>query len=220
MPTIQSSDRAVLLIITEEDGDANYYIKVEAGFSWPGGASGPTVGVGYDCGYSTGEQVEQDWSPFVDAARVAVLKTAAGLTGARAQAFVAEHRHAVAITWDESLAQFKGHELPKWEDITRAHLPNCDKLSSDSFGAMVSLTYNRGPSFDSPGSRYFEMRNIKTHMQAKAFDLIPQEFLSMRRLWPVGGDLYERRTHEALLFRDGLIPPSARPTVSAVAKPS
>jgi hypothetical protein len=214
--TIQSSQRAILLDVTEEDGDQNYYIKVEAGFSWPGGASGPTVGVGYDCGYSTAEQIEQDWSPFVDAARVAVLKTAAGKTGAAGQAFVAEHRHAVAITWDESLAQFKGHELPKWEDITRAHLPNCDKLSGDSFGALVSLTYNRGPSYDSPGDRCLEMRNIKAHMAAQQFELIPNEFMSMRRLWPRNGDLWNRRGHEAILFRDGLPQP---PTVVAAPPP-
>ena len=50
------------------------------------------------------------------------------------------------------------------------------------------------------------MRNIRAHMAAKRFDLVPGEFLAMRRLWPVGKDLWNRRTHEALLFRDGLVP--------------
>ena len=133
---------------------------------------------------------------------------AAGRSGAAGQQFVAAHRHAITISWDESIAQFKGHELPKWEDITRSHLPNCDKLSGDSFGALVSLTYNRGPSYSAPGSRFLEMRNIKAHMAAEQFSLIPNEFLSMRRLWPPGKDLWNRRGHEALLFRDGLVPPA------------
>jgi hypothetical protein len=203
--TCKSSQRAVLLIVTEEDGDQNYYIKTEQHFSWPGGASGPTVGVGYDCGYETIASITADWTPYIDANRVVVLTKAAGINGAAGQAFVDAHRDDITISWTESLTQFQGHELPEWETIVTQHLPNTDKLSGDSFGALTSLTYNRGPSFDSPGSRYVEMRNIKAHMAALAFDLIPNEFLAMRRLWPKGGDLWNRRTHEALLFRDGLI---------------
>jgi len=207
-----SSDRAILLIVTEEDGDQNYYLKFERGFSWPGGVSGPTVGIGYDCGYSNAEQIKADWTGFIDEARVNTLMMAAGRTGAAGQQFTAAHRYAVTISWDEALAQFKGHELPKWEAITSSHLPNSDKLSGDSFGALVSLTYNRGPSYDAPGPRFTEMRNIKAHMAAQQFSLITNEFLSMRRLWPAGKDLWNRRTHEALLFRDGLIPAAGATT--------
>jgi hypothetical protein len=210
--TVKSSQRAILLIVTEEDGDQNYYLKTEEHFSWPGGASGPTVGIGYDCGYSSAAQINADWAPFIGAARAQILASAAGLTGATAHQWVASHGNAITITWAESMAQFSGHELPKWEAITTEHLPNTDKLSGDSFGALVSLTYNRGPSYDLPGNRCLEMRNIKAHMAAQQFDLIPNEFLSMRRLWPVGKDLWNRRTHEALLFRDGLISAAPAPT--------
>jgi hypothetical protein len=215
--TVKSSQRAILLIVTEEDGDQNYYIKTEEHFSWPGGASGPTVGIGYDCGYSSAEQISADWSPFIDAPRVLILRSAAGITGSRAQQFTAAHGREITITWQESLSQFQAHELPKWEAITSAHLPNTDKLSGDSFGALASLTYNRGASYDLPGNRCLEMRNIKAHMEAQQFDLIPNEFLSMRRLWPVGKDLWNRRTHEALLFRDGLIPAPAPASPAASA---
>jgi hypothetical protein len=204
---IQSSPRAILLDVTEEDGDQAYYIKTEEHFSWPGGSSGPTAGVGYDCGYETAQSIRDDWSPYVDAVTVDALVAAAGHTGAGGHAYVIQHRNDITIPWNVAIAQFQGHELPKWEAIVRLHLPNTGKLSGDSFGALVSLTYNRGPSFDSPGSRYVEMRNIKAHMAAERFDLIPNEFLAMRRLWPPGKDLWNRRTHEALLFRDGLIPP-------------
>src|SRR5580704_12979027 len=101
--TIKSSPRAILLIVTEEDGDQNYYLKTEQHFSWPGGSSGPTVGVGYDCGYETAASITADWSPYIDAARVAILVPAAGIHGAAAQQFVAAHRNAITITWNESL---------------------------------------------------------------------------------------------------------------------
>lgn len=215
--TVRSSQRAILLMVTEEDGDQNYYLKTEEHFSWPGGSSGPTVGVGYDCGYETAASIEADWSPYIDAARVAILVPAAGLTGSRGQQYVVAHRSAITITWQEGLTQFTGHELPQWEAIVASHLPNTDKLSGDCFGAITSLAYNRGPSFDSPGSQYIEMRNIKAHMAALRFDLIPTEFLAMRRLWPYGGDLWKRRGHEALLFRDGLIPPLSGVSTAAAA---
>jgi hypothetical protein len=214
---IKSSDRSILLMVTEEDGDQAFYIKFESGFSWPGGASGPTVGEGYDLGYSTAAEIAVDWSPFIDAPRVAILQKAAGKTGSAAKAFVEAHKSSIMITWAESLAQFRGHELPKWEAIVASHLPNTDKLTGDCYGALTSLTYNRGPSFDLPGSRYIEMRNIKAHMAAQRFDLIPNEFLSMRRLWPKGGDLWNRRGHEALLFRDGLMAPAVAPVAAAAA---
>jgi hypothetical protein len=198
----QSSSRAILLIVTEEDGDKPYYLKYEAGFSWPGGSSGPTVGVGYDLGYE--HTVEADWTGFIDAGRIGMLNRGVGLTGERAREWVNAHRHDVAITWEESLAQFTDRGLPKWEAITREHLPNTDKLPGDCFGVLVSLTYNRGPSYDMLGSRYTEMRNIRAHMAAQHFDLIPHEILAMRRLWPVGGDLWRRRGHEADLFAAGL----------------
>jgi GH24 family phage-related lysozyme (muramidase) len=83
-----------------------------------------------------------------------------------------------------------------------AALPNCDKLSPDSLGAIVSLAYNRGASFG-PGRP--EMHNIYNHMVAQQFDKIPAEFVSMTRLWPKGGDLYRRRLHEAELFKAGLV---------------
>jgi hypothetical protein len=210
----RSSQRAILLIVTEEDGDENYYIKTEQNFSWPGGASGPTVGVGFDCGYETIASIQAAWNGYIDGARIMTLTTAAGIKGSAAQAFVATHKNAITISWQESLAQFSGHEVPQWETVVEQHLPNTDLLSGDSLGALLSLTYNRGPSYDLPGSRYAEMRNIKAHMATKAFNLIPNEFLAMRRLWPKGGDLWNRRTHEALLFRDGLIPPGTIPNVA------
>ena len=222
---IQSSQRAVLLIVTEEVGDQPYYLKTEQHFSWPGGSSGPTVACGYDCGYETPSSIAVDWATYLDDASIVALQRAAGKRGTAGQTFVAAYRETVTIPWNVALAQFTGHELPKWEAIVRANLPNTGKLSGDSFGALTSLTYNRGASYDLPGSRYIEMRNIKAHMAAKAFDLIPNEFLSMRRLWPKGGDLWNRRTHEALLFRDGLIAPSApvpaaAPIPQSVSKPS
>jgi GH24 family phage-related lysozyme (muramidase) len=212
----RSSQDAIDLIVTEEDSDEAYYTRHYEHFDWPAGASGPTVGIGYDCGYSTAAQIAADWNGFVSDATIAAFQRAAGLKGEAAHEFVERYASSVTITWDQSIAQFSGRELPKWEAQIEKALPNTEDLSGDCFGALTSIGYNRGTGgFHDPGSRFIEMRNITAHMEAKQFAKIPAEILAMRRLWPKGGDLWRRRGHEATLFQHGLIVPvaAAKPPV-------
>ena len=203
---IQSSQAAIDLILSEEVSDQPYYTRHFTHFEWPQGASGPTVAIGYDCGYVSPDEIKADWIGYVDDATVSGLMKAAGLRGPQAQAWVRAHGSSVTITWDQALKQFMGNELVQWEAKVRKDLQNTSELSGDSFGALTSLAYNRGDGgFHAPGARFLEMRAIADHMAAKAFDRIPQEFLSMRRLWPAGGDLWKRRLHEAKLFAQGLV---------------
>lgn len=205
VPVIHSSQAAIDLIVTEEDSGQVYYAKHYTHFEWPAGASGPTVGIGYDCGYSTIDQIRADWAGFVSDQTVSALVRAAGLRGAAAQAFVRAFGGSATITWDQAISQFKAHELPKWEAMLLHDLPNAISLTGDCFGALTSLIFNRGDGgFRSPGARFLEMRAIAEHVAANRFDLVPAEFLSMRRLWPVGKDLWLRRGHEAALFSQGL----------------
>jgi GH24 family phage-related lysozyme (muramidase) len=203
--TLKSSQDAINLIVAEEDSDEAYYNKFYLHFDWPKGASGPTVGIGYDCGYSTAAEIKSDWTGFVSDATVSALMHAAGIKGNAAGSWVARNRSSVTITWEQALEQFKGKEMVDWESQVQHALANTDLLSGDSFGALVSLAYNRGAGgFHSPGSRFLEMRAITSLMVSKQFDKIPNEFLAMRRLWPVGGDLWKRRAAEAKLFSQGL----------------
>lgn len=191
------------LIIQEETGGQAYYNATERHPTWPGGASGVTIGNGYDLGYSTAAQIAADWGSFLASQALTALQSVAGIHGSPAQSHARE-LHWVTVSWDAAMAVFHNKDLPKWTDIVKQLLPNCDKLNGDCFGALVSLAFNRGPSFDNLGDRYIEMRNIKSHMASLEFEKIPAEFLAMRRLWPVDGDLWKRRGHEASLFQRGL----------------
>ena len=53
------------LIILEETGGRTYYEHFERHPEWPGGASGVTVGCGFDLGYSTAEEIGEAWSPYL-----------------------------------------------------------------------------------------------------------------------------------------------------------
>ena len=199
-------DEAIAFIFTEEDGSEAYYTRHYLHFDWPQGASGPTIAIGYDCGYVTTDEARVDWDGIVDETTVDNIVKACGLRGEAAHRFVVANRDSVTITYDQAMREFKEREIPKWVKRVRAALPNTDELPPLCLGAIVSLAYNRGCSFDLPGARYAEMRSIKGHMVALNFAAIPSDILSMQRLWPKGGDLWRRRAHEAALFQKGLAP--------------
>jgi hypothetical protein len=172
----------------------------------PGGASGITIGIGYDCGYATAAQIATDWGAVLPATMVKALQGIAGLTGMNAQATLTSVRTKVEVPWDASLTVFASTSLPKFAALA-AKLPNYADLHPHCKGALVSLVYNRGASFSNAGDRYQEMRAIKAHMAASRFAAIPTEFRAMKRIWasdPSLKGLLVRRDMEAELFERGL----------------
>lgn len=204
LPHLRSSQAAIDLIVMEEVSSEAAYQKLYQHPEWPGGASGVTIGIGYDCGYSTPTVIAGDWSDKLPPAMVKALEDVAGIHGSPASSHAHALRGIVTVPWEAAMAVFQQRDMPKWEAIVAHALPNTDQLPPDSFGALVSLAYNRGPSFQAPGDRYTEMRGIRALMGAKQFDRIPDEFRSMKRLWPNMVGLRNRRDHEATLFQKGL----------------
>jgi GH24 family phage-related lysozyme (muramidase) len=200
----RSSQAAIDLIVAEEVSSQAVYEKKFQHPEWPGGMSGVTIGIGYDCGYSTPTVIQGDWGNKLPVTMVAALEAVAGIHGSAASSHAHELRNVVTVPWKAAMAVFIGRDMPKWEAIVMRALPNTAKLAPDSFGALVSLAYNRGPSFSNAGDRYREMRAIRDHMAKEQFAEIPDEFRSMRRLWPNVTGLRNRRDHEAALFEKGL----------------
>lgn len=206
------TDDALTFVEAEEDGSPAYYATHYEHWEWPGGVSGPTAGVGYDCGYCTAAEIEADWTGIVDDEIVARMVGAAGLRGDAARDFVNAHHDEITITWDQAKREFVEREIPKWVHRCEAVLPNFARLPGDCQGGILSLSYNRGTGgYDDPGPRFYEMREIKAVMSASNFEIsaaflapIPGYIESMARLWPTVKDLRDRRAHEAALFRQGL----------------
>jgi hypothetical protein len=201
---VKSSQAAINLIVMEEVSSKGLYEAKYTHPEWPGGASGVTIGIGYDCGYSTPTIIQADWGDKLPLTMVGALEAVAGIHGSAAASHAHELRGVVTVPWAAAMAVFIGRDIPKWEGIVAHALPNTERLASDSFGALVSLAYNRGASFSTAGDRYREMRAIRDHMAKEQFAEIPAEFRSMRRLWPNVVGLRNRRDHEAALFEKGL----------------
>lgn len=188
------------LIVREEVSSEAAYRKKYMRPVDPGGQSGVTVGIGYDLKHHTPAQIRADWKGRVSSAMIEDMATVSGEDGTS----YTKINKSVSIPWEAAISEFEDVELPRWEAKTARALPNTGMLSPDSFGALVSLTFNRGPSFSTKGERYNEMRAIRAAMQAEDFDQIPAHFRTMKRLWPAQAGLRKRRDTEAALFTKGL----------------
>lgn len=194
-----------LIVLFEVTGEKVYDKKYQRAV-WPGGASGVTIGVGYDLGYVTRKWLKEDWASVLNDQELKLMQQACGLRGDAAAKSLMKFK-SVEIPWSKAHPQFTRWILPRWVAETTASLPNCDKLSNDSLGALVSLTYNRGSSFRKAGTRYTEMRAIRQHMVNGTLAEIPAALRSMKRLWKNDksmAGLVVRRDLEAALFERGL----------------
>jgi len=193
------SARALAMIEQFEIGDS--YSPAPC---WPGGDSGITIGVGYDLGQVSALRVGIDWSALPDGV-VTRLMSYAGTSGAAAQRLLAACQD-IIVPEVVALQVFNTINIPRACVQTEAAFLNCDLLSGDSFGALLSLVFNRGASMtDPPGDpgRRLEMRQIRDAMAARDFAAVPDFIRAMKRLWP-GTGLVGRRDAEADLFAAGL----------------
>jgi|GEM_PF-5971195 len=198
------SQKAIDLIVREEVSSEAYYRRHYTHPEWPGGASGVTVGIGYDLGYQSVAKIRADWIEHVDPLVLAAMVECAGVKGNAAKGLAARMGNRITIPWEAAMAVFTNRDIPQWIAATVHALPNCALLSPTCLGVLVSLNYNRGTGgYTADGDRYREMRAIKAAMAAKNFKAIPALLDSMARLWTSG--VAGRRHREADLFREGLI---------------
>lgn len=203
------SREAVALIVDHEVGGAQLYEQRYQRPIWPGGASGVTIGVGYDLGHNTPEEIAADWADLLPEADIALLRSVSGETGDRArQALDGDARlRAVVVSWDAALEVFQRVTLPKFAARTARAFPNSETLHGHCLGALTSLVYNRGGSMGSPGDdRRREMRALRRICQEERFEEAPAQFRLMKRIWAGKGlsGLIKRREAEAALFEFGL----------------
>ncbi|CAO4147050.1 hypothetical protein LPLAFNJD_LOCUS2351 [Methylorubrum aminovorans] len=198
------SKKAFDLIVEFEVSSEQVYSRKYRSTIWPGGASGVTIGIGYDLGFATKTQLEADFGGVISPETIRVLHPALGLTGAAAQQAARDLSGAVDVPWTAAITVHCGKVIPRWVGLVERSLKNTHAIGPDRLGVLVSLTYNRGASFSRQGDRFTEMRAVKSHMASGKFGSIPNELRSMKRLWPTVPGLQKRREREAVLFESAL----------------
>ena len=200
------SERARDLVILYEVTSRRAYERLYNRPLWPGGASGVTIGIGYDVGYASPKGLADTWRGLISFDYVTQLAKSCHVTGDAARQMTPQF-HDITIPWDAAMEAFNRHDLPNYGRQTLQALPNSEKLPPDCFGAMFSLVYNCGPRMQDrrPGDRT-EMRAMRDAIQSGDFARVPGELRKMKRLWPGANQtgLPKRREAEAVLFEAGL----------------
>jgi len=187
---------AVDLIVEFEVSSPGYYGARLAGVYYPGGASGPTWGIGYDGGHQTSGVILRDWQLHEARERLA---ESAGVTGTVArdrigdwQGISTPYRYAYRVFADVSVPEYHRRAQRAFGDAL-------GNLPPPAEGALVSLVYNRGGSMTGNARR--EMRAIRDEcLPAADVVCVARELRAMCRLWegtPNGPGLCRRRDAEA-----------------------
>lgn len=205
LPSADIPTRAVAFIGREEVSSRKYYDARCVRPTWPGGASGVTIGVGYDIGYQQAT-FKKDWAGLLSASQTALLTPWLGIKGDPAKAGP-PNLTAVTIPWQAAWKAFIVRTLPQQVAATRKTFVGPVSLPPLCLGVLVSLVYNRGTSMtdskDFPENRK-EMRMVRDAVASGNLDKIPAALRAMKRLWKEGNGLRDRRDREARLFEEGL----------------
>jgi hypothetical protein len=197
----QPSPEALKLILNHEvGGGKKYYDKFLSSFTWPGGASGPTIAIGVDCGYYTAPELH-DIFEFLKDNEIDLICCASGKTGLAGKEYTKKLKEAnIIVNWESAVEIFNNLTWPKFSQLAAKAFPGLDNLCDDAYGAIVSIVFNRGVSMK--GDSHLEMRNIRDLINKKDYKKIAQEVRKMKRLW-VGKNLdglIQRREDEASLI--------------------
>jgi hypothetical protein len=195
---VVSAESLEMLVFFEVTSKEVYDRKYQTP-QWPGGASGVSVGIGYDMGYFTPAQVADDWGPHISARDLPLLLGVTGITGLPAKAATATVQ-SVKINFDKAVKVFYMNSLPEFGRRTRRVYPGIEKLPPTAQGVLLSLVYNRGASLD--GERRKEMKNIVPLVAAGNLAGIATELRNMKRLWPDFKGLRDRREKEAIALEN------------------
>lgn len=212
------SSAAVDLLVASEVSSRAFYEARLTHPVRPPGNSGVTIGIGYDVGTVDATRLQRDWAAELPGSALSRLQRACGVLGPRADSLVPGLSD-ITVGYDQAERVFSQRSVPLAVGETERALPNTGLLGPDCLGALVSLTYNRGPSFQAAGDRFREMRSIRQHMEDRAFALIPGELRSMKRIWqgdPSLRGVVLRREAEAVLFERGLAHGAASGATEAV----
>ncbi len=169
----------------------------------PGGASGITIGIGYDLGYVSAAEFERDWKNKISDSKYSKLKTVVGKTGNAAQNALTASIKSVEVPFEAALEVFYTISVPVYAKQTSRIYPGIELLPPDAQGALLSLVYNRGASLD--GDRRIEMKNIANWVSKNNTKKIAEELRSMKRLWindPAVRGVALRREKEAQLVEN------------------
>jgi len=197
------SAKSLELIVNAEVTSKEMYAQKYQSPIWPGGDSGVTVGIGFDCGYCSKQELADAWGTSLSAAQLTLLQTTCGKKGEACKNLISGLK-SIKINYDTAVKVFYQHTLPACARDVKRTYPGIEKLPPDTQGAILSLVYNRGYLINDTDRRK-EMKALKPIIAAGDLAGIAAQLRSMKRLWDSKKQkgLITRRENEALLAESG-----------------
>lgn len=197
------SAKSLDLIVNAEVTSKEVYSQKYQSPIWPGGDSGVTVGIGFDCGYCSKQELADAWGATLSPTQLSLLQSTCGKKGAACRDLIPGLK-SVKIAYDAAVKVFYQHTLPACARDVKRTYPGIEKLPPDTQGAILSLVYNRGYLINDTDRRK-EMKALKPTIAAGDLAGIAALLRSMKRLWDPKKQkgLIIRRENEALLAENG-----------------
>lgn len=193
-PTLTAAGRTLILEF-ETGGFAGYDKHPE----WPGGASGVTVGIGFDCGYYSRGVILSDWHKLDATSRTRLADTS-GITGQRAKEKV-RHLRDIIVEWSLALGVFDNVDVAREYSSAKRAMPSFEDVRPNAQAAIISLGFNRGWAMSGPNR--VEMRAIRDLVPKRDYEAMASELRKMIRIWTgtsIESGMRRRRLAEARLM--------------------
>lgn len=190
-----SPDGHLLILDFETGGRSGYNPHPE----WPQGASGTTIGIGYDCGYASADVIRNDWRALSEYDRTRLAATA-GITGTRARAKVAMLQD-ILVQWNIATTVFDHVDVAREFGSARRAMPGFEDLRPNAQAALISLGFNRGWAMSGPNR--VEMRAIRDLVPSANYGGMALQLRKMVHVWTgtaIERGMTRRRLAEAKLM--------------------
>ncbi|QKJ85686.1 hypothetical protein PMPD1_0714 [Paramixta manurensis] len=160
---------------------------------WPGGASGVTLGPGYDMKERTSESIKNTMTGIgLDQITAQKISEGAGLVDDKARDFATNNHNTVKLTETQETALLKVI-IPSYVSMVRNNI--FVQLTQNEFDALVSFSYN-------PGGRF---NNVCSFInQGKVADAMTEIKRANTSKGKVMKGLTNRRNYEVDLYLNGI----------------
>lgn len=146
---------------------------------WPGGASGVTIGIGYDMGYYSKAVIDSDWQAINKTPRTRLLSVA-GLSGTRARHVLSTVRD-IYVQWDIAADVFDRVDVAREFSRAKRAVPGFEDMRPNAQAAWLSLGFNRGWQLSGPNR--LEMRAARDLVPGRDYEGMAVQFRKMVRVW-------------------------------------
>ncbi|CAN7715686.1 glycoside hydrolase family protein [Paraburkholderia hospita] len=159
---------------------------------WPGGASGVTLGPGYDMKERSATSIQADMTAIgLDDATATTISRAAGLTGQSAKKFCHDNQNTVDLSETKQVELLR-KVVPPYEKMVN-HAIKVD-LEESEFDALVSYAYN-------PGGGWSKVANYINQKDSNSAMIEIKKHVTSGGVTFAG--LVKRRDDEVMLYTKG-----------------